>query len=463
MRELNERLLEEKVSSLLRYDWLSELIDRFNGDHSTEAFLPIYDTHQNVQWGIYLVGGMVRDLLLGKTKSKDIDLMVAGHQWNYDHIVEILKDYGRCDIVGKSFGVLKFSPNGSDQEIDIGLARLEKNTGDGHRDLTVDTHLVTADQDLKRRDFTINAISVDLTRTKILDTLQINDPYNGMEDLQKGIISCVDAMAFIDDPLRMLRGLQFKYRLKFEFDRVTEVLIKGCADMMTEVSGERIRTEFEKVYANTDTTDGVIDSFIDDLNRLGLYEQIFGFKYYYKDSFNRGSFYRGTVIETEEQFWAMILQGTTSDWKEIWLDRLKGDRDMGRKLAGLQHMYYHHNLDYLDGLLERSDKGQAINYARGVCRMACDKAKTVVSSGKFHHSMYNDILKEFESGKRVHRINQLAVNGNDMKELGFEGSNIGDVLDYLVDQCCIYDRKNDKQSLINSAKHYLKITTKMFG
>jgi len=152
----------------------------------------------------YLVGGAVRDRLLG-IYTTDIDIEVYG--LTYDQIAEIISPIVRVDLVGKQFGVLKVYGH----NIDIALPRIEKNIGVGHKDFEV---LVDPNLDIyeasRRRDFTINAIMLDLA------TMELIDPHNGLRDLQAKILRHVDDNTFADDPLRVYRALQFAGRLEYE-------------------------------------------------------------------------------------------------------------------------------------------------------------------------------------------------------------------------------------------------------
>jgi len=129
---------------------------------------------------IYEVGGVVRDrLLYNRTLSKDRDYLVTGIP--FDKLSNILKNYGRVDLVGQSFGVIKFTQYKKDHQytFDITLPRKEYSTGVGHKDFDVafDPALDVRD-DLIRRDFTFNAMARDLDNNELID------PLNGKADLE---------------------------------------------------------------------------------------------------------------------------------------------------------------------------------------------------------------------------------------------------------------------------------------
>ena len=185
---------------------------------------------------VYIVGGCVRDGFLDKN-IKDIDLIVEGLPM--EQIKSILKKYGKVDIVGQSFAVIKFSTEGFTEAIDIAVPRIDKKIGTGHKGFKVITDGVNIIEDLKRRDFTINSIAVNIA------TKEIVDPFNGLEDLKNGLIKATNPKAFIEDPLRILRGIQFASRFSFAIDYDTLELMKQNAHLIKEISGERILEEFK--------------------------------------------------------------------------------------------------------------------------------------------------------------------------------------------------------------------------
>jgi putative nucleotidyltransferase with HDIG domain len=190
---------------------------------------------------IFLVGGSVRDELLGKS-IKDLDLVVRGIA--IDNLVTVLKKHGKTNLVGKSFGIIKFRPKEAPEiELDIALPRTETSTGTGHRDFEVsfDPHL-PLEEDLRRRDFTINAIAQNLLTGTIID------PFNGQKDIKDGLIRTVFEASFLEDPLRLLRAVQFSARLKFKIEERTLDEMCRHAGLIRTVAKERIIEEIRKLF-----------------------------------------------------------------------------------------------------------------------------------------------------------------------------------------------------------------------
>jgi tRNA nucleotidyltransferase (CCA-adding enzyme) len=195
---------------------------------------------------IYEVGGVVRDSLLKRPVSqKDRDFLVTGIP--YEELSKILRKFGRVDLVGKSFGIVKFTPRDQKITYDVGLPRKEFSTGVAHRDFQVDfDYSLPVEEDLKRRDFTINAMAKDLATGEIID------PLGGREDLERKVLRMTSPKAFAEDPLRMLRGIQFSARFEFEIEPLTFKAMKENSHLISSVSPERIQEELNKLLEQAD-------------------------------------------------------------------------------------------------------------------------------------------------------------------------------------------------------------------
>jgi len=192
---------------------------------------------------IYEVGGAVRDrFLTPDLKVKDRDYLVTGIP--YDDLTSLLRRHGRVDLVGRSFGVIKFTEHRCDQSLtfDVALPRREHSTGVGHKDFAVDFDpQLPVEVDLTRRDFTINAMAV------ALDNEQLIDPLGGLTDLRERRLRMTSPESFPEDPLRMLRAIQFAARFEFDVEPDTFAAIRAQATLIRTVSAERINEELVKM------------------------------------------------------------------------------------------------------------------------------------------------------------------------------------------------------------------------
>jgi len=187
-----------------------------------------------------LDGGFVRDHLLGIPGSKDIDLEVYGIA-DYDTLLAALEGIGHVMEAGKVYGVLKV--RAGDLDIDVSLPRREAKTGAGHCGFTViPDGAMGFEEATGRRDFTVNAILLDPATGEVID------PHGGLADLEAGILRHTSER-FSEDPLRVLRGVQFAAR--FGFFMVPQT-VRLCLDLIPrykEISRERVWTEWEKLAA----------------------------------------------------------------------------------------------------------------------------------------------------------------------------------------------------------------------
>lgn len=186
---------------------------------------------------VFLVGGCVRDAIMGNY-GKDFDVEIYGI--SLEDIFATLSPHYKLSKVGMSFGVIKVHG----YNIDIALPRTESKTGAGHRGFIVETNpnLNYADA-ASRRDFTINAIMYDPLADELVD------PWHGMEDIKNHILRHTSSH-FSEDPLRVLRAMQFAGRLEFKVAEETVELCHGLSQ--NELASERIAAEWEKLLLKSE-------------------------------------------------------------------------------------------------------------------------------------------------------------------------------------------------------------------
>jgi len=230
---------------------LGPMLDRLVRELRSAGFRPL------------VVGGAVRDALLG-LQSKDIDIEVYGI--TYDRLAELLAEHGRTDLVGKSFGVVKFTaPSG--ETCDFSVPRRDNKVGLGHRDfLTTFDPSITPREAASRRDFTINAIAYDPVTRDLLDF------FNGREDLESRTLRATSA-AFSEDPLRVLRGMQFACRFDLTLDPATAEMARSIAGQYSTLARERVAEEFMK-WATKAAKPGRILEYLSDCGWLRHFPEL---------------------------------------------------------------------------------------------------------------------------------------------------------------------------------------------
>lgn len=216
---------------------------------------------------VFIVGGAVRDELLG-IESKDIDFLVQF--LDFSQIKEAINHLGKVldQEIGGKISTLKATVDG--EEFDIAIPRInETSTGNGHGDFLIVTDpCAPIASDLARRDFTINALAKNC-EGKIIDL------FGGQEDIKNRLIRAVGNPEdrFKEDPLRMLRALQFSVRLNFEIEKETAEAIRDLKSLLKSISNERIFMEFEKAWTKGSSNS---ETFIRTLNDLDVGQELFG-------------------------------------------------------------------------------------------------------------------------------------------------------------------------------------------
>jgi tRNA nucleotidyltransferase/poly(A) polymerase len=195
----------------------------------------------------YLVGGYVRDRLLGR-ESHDVDFAVVGDALG---LARAVADWMRGSFVllddERSTGrVVTRDEHG--QRLFVDFAVLQG------RDITVD---------LSQRDFTIDAIALDIN-----DLDRLIDPHNGRGDLEAGLVRAVSEAAFRDDPLRTLRAVRLAAELGLRIEPRTEERMRRDAGLIATVSAERVRDELSKILAQPGAADNL--RYLDGLGLLGV-------------------------------------------------------------------------------------------------------------------------------------------------------------------------------------------------
>lgn len=189
----------------------------------------------------YLVGGCIRDGLLGK-EPKDYDLTTSA---STEEIFNALCDKVELIPTGIEFGTWTIVNKNNTNTYEITTFRSDMYDGDhsGHHPTAI-KQVATIEEDLSRRDFTINAMAYDFINDKIID------PCNGQEDLERKFIRCVGnpVIRFTEDPLRMLRAIRFQSQLDgFSIVTWTRNSIWDCRELIKHISGERIQMELNKI------------------------------------------------------------------------------------------------------------------------------------------------------------------------------------------------------------------------
>lgn len=342
---------------------------------------------------IYLVGGCVRDYYLNKP-IKDIDLVVVGLP--LEKIQSLLKVYGKVNIVGQTFSVLKFSPRDrKNEEYDIAIPRKDVKTGEGHKGFSVKTEGVTMHEDLKRRDFTINSIAVNIK------TLQKLDPFRGVEDIKNKILRATDQNAFIEDPLRLIRCIQFSSRFNFDIEENTKILMKKNAHLIRQISGERILEEFEKLLHKG----GNVKKVFEIMYQTDIDKALFGNKFIQNDFSNLEH------LDPISFYFVLATLGNKNP-TEFYSQRLRGEYNMTKALQTLDK--------YFDKF-----SGNEEDIKWNVFLML--KNSPQLENSVILPNNVIDIIEDMKNGNIPMKLGDIPVNGNDiMEKFDISGEEVGE-------------------------------------
>ena len=242
---------------------------------------------------VYLVGGCVRDALLGR-EIYDYDIEVYDIEpLKFDELMAGIKASG----VGKSYFIYKY------KNYDLGLPRSESKTGISHKDFAV-SYINDPSLASLRRDFTVNAMMMNIFNGEILDF------HGGKKDLESKTLRHIDSEKFKEDPLRVLRGVQFSARLGFSITDETLELMKTLD--LAHLSKDRINTELIKFFRSEHLEKGAFYLF-----KLSLFKENFGVQICKNDQFLSELKSARNFVNDERLFLYMLFGKFELDAKEI--------------------------------------------------------------------------------------------------------------------------------------------------
>jgi tRNA nucleotidyltransferase (CCA-adding enzyme) len=425
---------------------------------------------------LYLVGGTVRDMLLGVSgRSLDEDYVAAGIE--FDRLVAILERFGSASLVGRSFGVIKFAPSGG-KSADISLPRTEFSTGRGHRDFDVrfDPN-IPVEEDLVRRDFTMNSMALHVGSGRLVD------PLGGAADVEDRLLRMNGPDSFGEDPLRILRGVQFLARFELELVGKTLERMRRDRELLSTVSNERIREELNKMLTLAEKPSigfefmhetGILEFVLPELEETHGVEQN---EFHGDDLFTHSIRSCDAARPTLVSRWSALLHDLGKkkmkqviDGRVVFyrheaesaeiagevLERLLFPGDFTRRVV---HLVKHHMFlitdRYSDGAVRRfiarvgkENLGELFELRRAD---ALSRGDMDVEVGLAYMKGRVDAVLESDA---AFKREDLAVNGSDvMRILGIEGGRkVGEVLQRLLEMVLENPELNTRDSLTGILK-----------
>lgn len=225
---------------------VAQALDRLNGLAASPTVAALADAFAAAGYELALVGGPVRDAFLGRD-TNDLDFTTDATP---DRILEVVKPIAEAHWdVGREFGTIGAKLHG--HTVEVTTYRADSYDGTSRKpEVVFGTSL---DDDLVRRDFTVNALALRLPQ------LTLVDPSGGVEDLIAGVLRTPSApeVSFGDDPLRMMRAARFASQLGFEVEEGTLAAMSALAPEIDRISAERVRDELSKLLCTTAPRRGI--------------------------------------------------------------------------------------------------------------------------------------------------------------------------------------------------------------
>lgn len=415
----------------------------------------------------YLVGGCVRDSIMGAPPS-DYDVTTSALPEQVKAALPTMK----IIETGIKHGTVTVINHGT--HVEVTTYRIDGEYSDSRRPDSVRFTAKLA-EDLKRRDFTMNALAYN-------DENGLVDLFGGADDIADGIIRCVGApeKRFSEDALRIMRALRFSACLGFTIEAETAAAIHNKKTLLSEISGERVSVELNKMLDGdcekllTEYRD-VIAVFIPELAAEFDFEQ--RSKYHCYDVYTHTCVAVGSIPCEEYLRLTMLLHDIGKPQAYSFYDNhghFRGHEGIGSELARtiLHRLKYDGDtIDAVCSLIKyhdvqiRADRHLIMRQLRKysedcffrliAVHIADDMAKAPEYRDRIPtYEQARAIAKEILAEQACFSLKKLAVNGRDMIALGFAGSEIGGVLDFLLDMVVDEKCANDKQALLEQAGKY---------
>jgi tRNA nucleotidyltransferase (CCA-adding enzyme) len=422
----------------------------------------------------YLVGGAVRDELLG-LESKDADFVVPGV--DYDGLRRALEPHGKVEdfeVAGRRVGARLYPRDArvraaAPAGIEFAPPRAERSTGPGRHDFVIvaDPEL-SVEEDMARRDFTVNAIA------RRLDTGEVVDPFGGQGDLERRVLRAVGPRSFAEDPLRIVRGLRLVSQLGLTPDESTLQQMRAEAQNVRLVSGERLGDELAKLLLGAhparalrlarDT--GVLSAVLPELDPAVGFEQDSARQHLPLDEHAFEVVQAAADADTPLPVRLGALLHDTGKPGADGDHAARGARLAGDALARLRYparlqsyvvrlvRAHAFPLDRVDERFARRflrEHGDELAFDLVAHKQADLRGKQVPQDEHDAADRLQELLEQ--ERKQPHRLEDLAVDGADLLALGYsEGPELGRTLTALLDAVVDDPSLNTRDELLARAE-----------
>ena len=415
----------------------------------------------------YIVGGAIRDILLG-LKPKDVDFAT---NLSYETLKTLFSEYTPKET-GKSFGVLRIRINNIDYEI----AKFREDIYGKEKKVSFVDDIKN---DLARRDFTINAMAYNQKEGII-------DLYNGQKDIENRIINFIGNAEerIIEDPLRVLRAFRFMSRLNFSLSENTIEAIKKQKDLLKNIPEERITMEFSKLLLGDNIKNtltlmkdtGVLELIIPEFKATYDFNQCN--PHHNLDLFNHIINVVSKVpADLELRYSALlhdIAKPVVQTFDEKGIAHYKTHEIVGADMARDILTRMKLPVKLIDTVVEIIKKHMILykditdkKFNKLLSEMGYDNLWRLIEHSIADNSSKNNevVSTENDLHERLKRavekqmqvtVNDLAVNGKDLIELGFTGKEVGEIKKELLDKYLSEEIQNNKEEMMEYVKEKYK-------
>lgn len=380
----------------------------------------------------YVVGGCVRDSIMGR-KPHDWDICTSAKP---EQVIEIFNHY-KVIPIGLKHGTVTIMKN--DKPYEITTYRVDGEYDDTRhpKDVTFTTSL---EEDLSRRDFTMNALAYNNNNDLV-------DLFGGVNDIKNGVVRCVGnpRERFSEDALRIMRALRFATRFGFKIEENTFASMKEKKSLLSKISAERINSELTQI----------IMCEAEDVARILYKAEDILFELFPALRENDGSYINNILHSNKIKSvrLALLFDFPEEQLKDI-LTNLRYDNEtissvLNTRKYGQQILKYDSEKYTIEYFLKRimhdigyEDTQKALFYCIAYSRAKSNEKQELL----FTNMLY--VVMVINDRNECYKLSQLAVNGNDIKHFGYKGQQIGTVLNYLLDMVMKGILENNKPTLL---------------
>lgn len=415
----------------------------------------------------YFAGGCVRDFIMQRP-IHDFDITTSALP------AQVIEVFGKENTVptGIAHGTVTVRCAGTSAEVTT--YRIDGEYSDNRRPDSV-TFTASLTEDLARRDFTMNALAMDLNGTVI-------DPFGGREDIARGMIRCVGdpAKRFTEDALRIMRALRFASQLGFTIDPATDIAVHTMKNRLSLISAERVREELDKLIcgeycvpvllAHNDIITEIIPEF---KSSVGFDQHTPYHKYTVWEHIVRAASAASADDLTLRRalFFHDIGKPACARFDESGRGHFKGHDKVGADMAReIMHRLKYSNPAINSAVTLIANHSAKLRTKADVLRMMytvgdelffklmemkkCDnsaKAESVLEENIFFDELIA-LGSEIVSNNECRSLKQLKIDGNDLSTLGLSGAQIGQALHELLGDVFDEELPNERAALLNAAE-----------